>query len=587
MFSRLSLLQKFSLICLAMLLVLGIVLNLAINHLMEKNLIQHAQEMTAAVVLDEVLHELNAADFRAPLRGEDYQRFSEKIKHLSLGPNIERIKIWSRDSVILWADKEEMVGLRYGDNHGVEDALLGLVVVELSWKGHEEQEAEGELDTEHHGKKLLELYVPISFAGSSEVDIIFEVYRNLGPLYVEFERQQTIVWCALISSFGLLFLALFTLVLRATRKIAAQRFDILESEMRYRNLIQTAQDGILAVSSTGRVLLSNPAAERIFNCSADDLSRRPLAGLLAESQQQPVGEVLQRLCANNTTTQSPQIHQWQGVRCSGERFPIALTFAVSGEQDNQLITVVLRDETERQMMQKKALDAEKMAGVSLIASSIGHEINNAISGLYCYAQMLKGKSHEPDFVSKCADTMFSQSEQLRLHATNLLSLGKPQTPRIGPLNLNDLLQNVTDLLRTSGLLKSFTLQLELAEKLPAIAGDPHLLEQLIRNLQINAAHAMGRKGTLSVRSGQSDAGLIYFEVEDTGTGIAAEKLEQIFEPFYTSKAEGEGTGLGLYIVRQVVEQHGGELQVDSQLDVGTRFRVLFPEPFSVMKTLFN
>ena len=149
----------------------------------------------------------------------------------------------------------------------------------------------------------------------------------------------------------------------------------------------------------------------------------------------------------------------------------------------------------------------------------------------------------------------------------------------------DLETKITELLQTSGLLKCFKVQKELAADLPVIAGDPHLLEQLIRNLQINAVHAMGRKGPLSVRSGQGDDGRIYFEIEDSGTGIPAEKLEQIFEPFYTSKAEGEGTGLGLYIVRQVIEQHDGELQVDSQPGIGTRFRVIFPEPIRVMRML--
>ena len=155
---EMSLLQKFSLICLVVLVLLGIMLNLAINHLMEKNLIRHAEEMTATVVTEEAQRELRAAELLVPKLGEDYAPFSARIEHLSLGPNIVRLKIWSPDSVVLWADLPEMVGLRYADNHGIEDVLAtGQRVVELSWKGHERAESEHELEGENRQKKLLEL----------------------------------------------------------------------------------------------------------------------------------------------------------------------------------------------------------------------------------------------------------------------------------------------------------------------------------------------------------------------------------------------------------------------------------------------
>ncbi len=581
MIRKFSLLQKFSLICLLMLILLGIMLNLAINFLMEKNLIKHAEEMTSAVIRGEVIKELHPDELRTPLQGDAYHAFAAKISRLSLGHNIERIKVWSPDYQVIWADMPEMVGRRYADNHGIEEVLSrGGEVVEMTWKGHERTESEHELESDNHGKRLLELYVPITFPGSPGIDIIFEVYRNMDPLYAEFNHQQRIVWCIIFSSFGLLYLALFSLVFRATRKIERQRIGLLESEAKYRNLIGSAQDGILAVDQQGRIVLCNSAAQRIFGYLAEDMIEMPLGQLMPEEKQPQTKSALQDFFAQGGSRDG-ELLNWQGRRANGESFPLALTFAVSGDADARIVTAILRDETERQVMQEKALEAEKLSGISVIASSIGHEINNAISGLYGYGQLLHGRSGDAAFVDKCAATMLRQAEQLRLHANNLLGIGnKPQPPKFGPLDLNQVFAQVTDLLQMSGVTKYLTLVQDFSTDLPLIAGDPHQLEQLMRNLQINAVHAMGRKGTLTLRSALAEDGRVFFDIEDTGTGISSEQLEKVFEPFFTTKDAGKGTGLGLYIVRQIVEQHGGELQVDSKVGIGTRFRILFPVSFS-------
>jgi two-component system, NtrC family, sensor kinase len=580
MFRRMSLLQKFSLICLVVLILLGVMLNLSINYLMEKNLIRHAEEMTAAVVENEVLHELQRNELLAPKLGESYAPFSKKIEHLSLGPNIVRLKIWSRNSVVLWADLPELVGREYSDNHAIEEVIAsGEKLVELTWKGHEREESEDELELENKSKRLLELYVPINFPGSNQVDVVFEVYRNLDPLYVEFEHQQQVVWCILFSSFSLLFLALFTLVYRATRKIEKQHQVILSSEAKFRNLIQSAQDGILAVNRSGQIVLSNHSVERIFGYPVEVLVRKELIDLLADENRQPCRKLITQLF-QDTNSQREQSYRWQGRRRDGAQFPLELTVAVSGKNGSQLVTAILRDVTELQMMRQKALEAEKQAGVTLIAGSIGHEINNAISGLFGYGQLLKGRSGDSAFVDKCATTMIDQAEQLSQHANNLLTLSKPQKPNIGPLDLNQLIEAVTDLLSTSGLLKHIAIDKQLDSELPLIAGDSHQLEQLVRNLEINAAHAMNGLGSLLLRSGFADDRQVYFEIEDSGPGIPEEQLKQIFEPFFTTKAEGQGTGLGLYIARQVVEVHGGEMSVVSTVGTGTRFRICFPVPFN-------
>lgn len=579
MLNKLSLLQKFSFICLVTLVLLGVMLNLSINYLMEKNLIRHAEEMTAAVVVNEVLHELQPEELLTPKLGASYAPFSAKVEHLSLGPNIVRLKIWSRDSVVIWADMAEMVGRQYADNHSIAEVLAaGEKLVELSWLGYEREEREDELEQENKSKRLIELYVPITFPGSEQIDVVFEVYRNLDPLYADFEQQQKIVWCLILSSFTLLFLALFTLVYRAARKIEKQHAAILNSEAKFRNLIQSAQDGILAVNRNGQIVLCNRSVERVFGYPVEELVQKELVELIADDSREQCRTIIKQLFQDQQVNRDHS-YSWRGRRKSGTLFPLELTVAASGNNGSRLVTVIFRDVTELQVMRKKALEAEKQAGVTLIAGSIGHEINNAIAGLFGYGQLLKGRSGDAAFVGKCATTMISQAERLQQHANNLLTLSKPQKQNFGPLDLNQLIEAVTDLLSTSGLLKHITIEKELEFELPLIAGDGHQLEQLVRNLEINAAHAMNGSGKLVLRSGYTEADQVYFEVEDFGPGIPPEQLEQIFEPFFTTKSEGQGTGLGLYIVRQAVEQHGGEMQVESKVGVGTKFRICIPIPF--------
>lgn len=116
----------------------------------------------------------------------------------------------------------------------------------------------------------------------------------------------------------------------------------------------------------------------------------------------------------------------------------------------------------------------------------------------------------------------------------------------------------------------YTIVKEYSEGLPPVLGDEMLLEQVIRNLEINAAHAMGNQGTLILSTRFSEGkSHVEFSITDTGHGIPDDKRDQIFLPFYTTKEKGRGTGLGMYIVKQIVEQHKGYIQLKSEVGVGT------------------
>ena len=138
-------------------------------------------------------------------------------------------------------------------------------------------------------------------------------------------------------------------------------------------------------------------------------------------------------------------------------------------------------------------------------------------------------------------------------------------------------EETTNILLISGILKRYTIPREYTKNLPLIHGDRHLLEQVIRNLEINSAHAMGNRGILTVGTKMSaDDTYVEFYIKDTGCGIPEDKLDKIFEPFFTTKEDGKGTGLGIAISKRIVEEHGGYIQVDSEVGRGTTITVGIP-----------
>jgi signal transduction histidine kinase len=254
-----------------------------------------------------------------------------------------------------------------------------------------------------------------------------------------------------------------------------------------------------------------------------------------------------------------------------------LSLSVSGSREKMIVTGILRDVTERKAMREQAIAAEKQALAATIAGSIGHEINNSITGIMGYSELLMAKPDDRSLAKKCAEMYSAQSQRLQLHAKNLLSLSKPREPEIKPVDIVALLDRVTEMLALSGPLKKFVVHREYKENLPPVRGDEMLLEQVVTNLEINACHAMGDQGAITIRATPvRDGSAVEFSVSDTGHGIPEYQRNQIFLPYFTTKENGKGTGLGLFISKRIVDQHSGSIETQSIVGRGTTFTVRLP-----------
>jgi len=200
-----------------------------------------------------------------------------------------------------------------------------------------------------------------------------------------------------------------------------------------------------------------------------------------------------------------------------------------------------------------------------------------VAALNGFAALLMASPQDRQLSATCAEVFSSGCQRLKLFGKNLLTIGNPQKPKLTAFDIKDLLDKGTDLLSSSGLLRLYTIRKQYQEIDHAVMGDQMLLEQAMMNIIINAVHAMPQNGILTLSTCvDTTAGLVQFSVADTGHGIPKALQEQIFVPFFTTKELGKGTGLGLHIVKEIVESHRGSVGIESEVGRGTKVTIALP-----------
>lgn len=230
-----------------------------------------------------------------------------------------------------------------------------------------------------------------------------------------------------------------------------------------------------------------------------------------------------------------------------------------------------------QQLREHLLLIEKQASLGIIASSIGHEINNILTAVIGYCQLLQFQDETPQKIRADLDKIFKTSNDLVKLSRALLDLGRPRDSKEEEINVCEVLDSVTETLVLCGVLKRMTITRAYAGCPLLIRGDRFLLEQVMRNLEMNSAQAMDGQGELILEAGRRpEGGEIYFRIKDSGPGIPEENLDRIFDPFFTTKGEKKGNGLGLSIVKQIINQLGGTITAGNRKEGGAEFEVVLP-----------
>jgi len=228
--------------------------------------------------------------------------------------------------------------------------------------------------------------------------------------------------------------------------------------------------------------------------------------------------------------------------------------------------------------QEHLLQARKIAALGTFTAGIAHELNNPINNIYLTAESYMeeyGVKMDGEAREMMRDILV-QAERASEIVRNLLDFSRTERPAFSSLAAKEIVQRTVALVKNQIMLAGIKLEVEFSQDLPLVRGNLRNLQQVFMNLLLNAIQAMPNGGDIRICVKSELPDLVRFDISDSGVGIEAQALEHIFEPFYTTKNVGRGTGLGLAVVYALVKRHGGRIEVQSEVGSGTLFSVFIP-----------
>jgi two-component system NtrC family sensor kinase len=237
--------------------------------------------------------------------------------------------------------------------------------------------------------------------------------------------------------------------------------------------------------------------------------------------------------------------------------------------------------------QAEAARGEKLASVGQLASGVAHELNNPLTGILTFSSLLRQKLPDGSQDAEDVDLVIRETKRCAGIIKRLLDFARDRPPEKRFADLNQIIEDTVRIVERQAHVRDIEIALDLDRTLPPIWADADQIKQVAMNMMINAQHAIEDKGTITVKScraleaksvepGAAPVPMVEFAVIDTGCGISEKNLRRIFDPFFTSKAVGQGTGLGLSVSHGIVQAHGGLIEVESKVGEGSTFRVFLP-----------
>jgi PAS domain S-box-containing protein len=277
---------------------------------------------------------------------------------------------------------------------------------------------------------------------------------------------------------------------------------------------------------------------------------------------------------------------------TGEKIPVQLSATVLFEENEEGgLVCVIRDLREIRSLeqqfdnQTRLLQQHKMMSLGRLAASVVHEINNPLAGILNYIRlMIKIIRRDSTLTSESLqkfqrylDLVESETGRCSKIVSNLLAFSRQSKLEFSEVNLNELLEKCIMLSQHKLTLQNIEIKTDLNPGIPNVSGDFNQIQQCVINLIFNGIDAMPDGGALSIKSALNvDKGVVEIEIADVGSGIAKEDLPHIFDPFYSTKTEGNGLGLGLATVYGIIDRHNGTITVDSEVGKGTVFTITLP-----------
>ena len=348
------------------------------------------------------------------------------------------------------------------------------------------------------------------------------------------------------------------------------------------NIIESLNDGLVVFDLDDCVVRWNAGLERLYGLRRGDAVGQPLdavfdapfaARIAGARDTNPAGAVLYRVPLRSRHREAADDAADPGRRLLVN---VATAPVVTPDGSTSGMMMIVEDITQRVRLEEQLQISEKMASIGLLAAGVAHEVNTPLTGISSFTQMLLDGADPEDPRTKVLEKIEHQTFRAAKIVNGLLNLARPgRSDAVGPVDLNTVVSDVLALLEHQLAAGSVQVRRELPSTPIVVAGVEFKLQQVFLNLFLNARDAMPKGGRLTVRAALHAADVIV-EVADTGSGIAPEVLSRIYDPFFTTKGPGQGTGLGLSVTYGVVQEHHGSIECASTPGQGTRFTLRLP-----------
>lgn len=348
---------------------------------------------------------------------------------------------------------------------------------------------------------------------------------------------------------------------------------LAESEARFRALAENAPLAVIVMDEEGRITYFNPTAERIFGWKASEVLGKELHLILAPPKYHE--RYLKAFSRVKKTGKSKFVGkrlEFEAQRKDGSIFPVEVFFSVIEIFGERFYLGLVQDISERKRLEEEKLRIEKYRTLELLTGGIAHDFNNFLTSLLGNLDLLERMVKNGNFekIQEILVRIRKVTEKAQNLARELLFFSRKDVCTPGEIIVHDLLQELVNFLTIGSPVR---VHLEIPSHIPPLKIDSAHLSQVMQNLIVNALEAMPRGGELFIRVGRKDNEVV-FTVRDTGPGIPEEVISRIFEPGFTTKPKG--TGLGLAVVKSIVEHYGGRIEISSRPGEGTEFRIFFP-----------
>lgn len=474
------------------------------------------------------------------------------IRKISQQSGVDYIVLQSPEGIVL-ASRQVGRMLKIEEDTFLQEAL-------------EEEVAKSRITT-FQEKEVLEVVKPFISedipSGIFRMGLSLEGYREVASTY----QKQMILFTVILFILGLLIIGIV---------IVNQNYFVLDRSYKEiktltGNVLESINSAVVAVGEDGKIVTLNRLAEDLFGVNKGHVMNRDYDSIFPDDPCLLKQALKERRTSRDVETEY--------VTLSGEERVLIIGTSCLFDEEKQFkgAVAVIHDVTELKRYEEDAKRAERLSAVGNLAAGVAHEIRNPLNAISITAQRLKSEfvpKRDKDEYSSFTQLILDEIKRLDNIINQFLSLAKAHKLNLAPVDMNGFVSEVVDLAEIEANQKNIRVVREL-DRLPEVRIDREEMKKALLNIMLNGIQATGSGGRLAVRSHSDDkGGLAIIQIEDSGKGIPKEKLSQIFQPYFSTKEKG--TGLGLSIAYRVVSDHGGKMQVESEVGKGTTFTIKLP-----------